>query len=126
MSDRASSAAPLLVRDLGRDVPYGKALALQETLHAQRAEDRVPDTLLLLEHAPVYTLGRSAERDHLLWDAATCAERGIAVYESSRGGDITYHGPGQLVGYPIVRLGDRGREVLRYVCLLYTSDAADE
>ena len=92
------------VRSLGR-VPYAEAWALQRALAAQRAAEAIPDTLLLLEHPHTYTLGRAGHAEHLLWDEATLAARGITVAWVDRGGDITYHGPGQLVGYPILKLG---------------------
>ncbi len=95
---------PLLVRDLGL-VPYLEAWEMQKKLAAQRAKDEIPDTLLLLEHPHTYTFGRSGQRVNLLWDEAECQARGIALHWVDRGGDITYHGPGQLVGYPILKLG---------------------
>lgn len=89
---------------LGR-VPYGEAWALQKELVAARNEDpSLPGQLLLLEHPPVYTLGRSGHEDNLLLDERARQQAGIALYEVDRGGDITYHGPGQLVGYPILNL----------------------
>jgi lipoate-protein ligase B len=103
------------LRDMGADVDYAAAAALQEELHAARVAGRAGDTLLLLEHRPVYTLGRSADPDHILLDAGELDRRGIARVSTSRGGDVTYHGPGQLVGYPIIHLGDRGLGVLAYV-----------
>jgi lipoate-protein ligase B len=86
-------------------VPYAEAWALQKDLAARRAVDAVPDTLLLLEHPHTYTLGRAGRAENLLLDEAQLAARGIAVHWVDRGGDITYHGPGQLVGYPILKLG---------------------
>ena len=105
----------LEVRDLGTGVGYDEAARLQQELHGARCAGTVPDTLLLLEHAPVYTLGRSANPAHILWDDTTLARRGIERAVTSRGGDVTYHGPGQLVGYPIIHLGERGMGVLDYV-----------
>jgi len=99
--------AALEVRELGR-VPYAEALALQEELREARRRGACPDTLLLLEHPPVVTLGRSHRSEHLLLDRAALAARGIELFEVARGGDATYHGPGQLVGYPIVDLAARG------------------
>ncbi len=87
---------------LGR-VPYAEALALQERLVAERAAG-APDRLLLLEHPPVYTLGSAADEANILWNEAERAQRGIGVVHIDRGGDVTYHGPGQLVAYPILQL----------------------
>lgn len=92
------------VRRLGV-VPYAEAWELQKTLAGQRAAGLIPDTLLLLEHPHTYTLGRSGHAENLLWDEAGLAAKGISLHWVDRGGDITYHGPGQLVGYPILRLG---------------------
>ena len=105
----------LLVNDLGRDTEYTEVLALQERLHAQRAAGEIPDTLLLLEHRPVYTLGRSAEENHVLYSEAALREAGIERVATTRGGDVTYHGPGQLVGYPIIHLGEAGLHVLEFI-----------
>lgn len=88
---------------LGR-ISYERAWALQRELVAERAEQDLPDRLLLLEHDPVYTLGRSAKLEHLLMDEPAREKAGITLYEVDRGGDITYHGPGQIVGYPILNL----------------------
>jgi lipoate-protein ligase B len=103
------------LRDLGADVDYGAAASLQDELHARRVAGTVGDTLLLLEHRPVYTLGRSANASHILLNAVELERRGIVRFTTSRGGDVTYHGPGQLVGYPIIHLGGRGLGVLAYV-----------
>ena len=105
----------LLVNDLGRGTEYTEVLALQERLHAQRAAGEIPDTLLLLEHRPVYTLGRSAEENHVLYSEAALREAGIERVVTTRGGDVTYHGPGQLVGYPIIHLGEAGLHVLEFI-----------
>lgn len=83
-------------------VDYEEAWALQKRLVAERAEGRIGDTLLLLEHPHTYTLGRSGKLEHLLMGEAERQARGVSVYWVDRGGDITYHGPGQLVGYPII------------------------
>ena len=91
------------VQVLGQ-IAYDAAWDLQKTHAAARAAGEIRDQLLLLEHPPVYTLGRSGREEHLLLDEATRAREGIAVYNVDRGGDITYHGPGQLVGYPILDL----------------------
>ncbi len=98
---------PLAVRELGC-VPYADALALQHELVAARRRGECPDTLLLLEHPPVVTLGRRARGEHLLVPESLLRARGVEVHEVSRGGDVTYHAPGQLVGYPIVDLDARG------------------
>jgi lipoyl(octanoyl) transferase len=100
-------ASALAVRELGR-ISYAEALALQHELVAARRRGECGDTLLLLEHPPVVTLGRSAHGEHLLVAADALAARGVSVHEVARGGDVTYHGPGQLVGYPIVDLAARG------------------
>jgi lipoate-protein ligase B len=86
-------------------VPYAAAWDMQRALAAARAGDEIPDTLLLLEHPHTYTLGRSGHAENLLLDEASLRARGIALHWVDRGGDITYHGPGQLVGYPILKLG---------------------
>lgn len=93
---------PCEVWSLGR-VPYTEALALQERLIADRAAG-APDRLMLLEHPPVYTLGSIADAKHVLWDETERARRGIELVQIDRGGDVTYHGPGQLVAYPILQL----------------------
>lgn len=105
----------LKVTDLGGCAGYAEVLALQERLHARRAAGEIPDTLLLLEHRPVYTLGRSASEENILLSEEALREAGIERVVTSRGGDVTYHGPGQLVGYPIVHLGDARLRVLDYV-----------
>lgn len=88
-----------------RPVPYGPAMAFQGAVHAARVAGRVPDTLLLLEHKPTITLGRRRRDNYLLWSLEECADRGIDVHVASRGGDVTYHGPGQWVVYPVFKLG---------------------
>ena len=105
---------PLQVIDLGRRA-YEPVLALQERLVEQRRQDEIPDTLLLVEHEPVYTLGRNACERHVLASAEELTHRGIRVIRTTRGGDVTYHGPGQLVGYPILDLRARGEGVLTHV-----------
>ena len=107
---------PLEVRRLG-SVAYGEALELQRTLVADRQAGRVPDLLVLLEHPHVITLGVGARhrRDNILAASDELARRGVDVVEAPRGGDVTYHGPGQLVGYPIVDLNPDRRDVHRYV-----------
>jgi lipoyl(octanoyl) transferase len=105
---------PLDVHWLG-STSYPEATRLQERLVASRRAGEIPDTLLLLEHPPVITFGRGADPDHVLAEAGELSRRGIEVHDAGRGGDVTYHGPGQLVGYPIVALeGDR-RDAHRYL-----------
>jgi len=92
------------VRRLGL-VPYAEAWALQNRLAEDRAAGRIPDTVLLLQHPHTYTIGRSGTRDHVYLSEAELAARGITCLDVDRGGDVTYHGPGQLVSYPILDLG---------------------
>jgi lipoyl(octanoyl) transferase len=107
------AVSDLWVATLG-EVAYRDALALQERLRAARQADAIPDTLLLLEHPPVYTRGRRARAADLPRGERWYRERGIDVVDSDRGGQVTYHGPGQLVGYPIVRV----ESVREYVAAL--------
>jgi lipoyl(octanoyl) transferase len=95
-------------------VEYGEALSLQERLRDARQEDELPDVLLTLEHPPVYTRGRRSVAGELPFGEDWYSARGIAIVDTGRGGKVTYHGPGQLVGYPIVRVDD----VVAYVRLL--------
>jgi len=81
---------------------------MQLDLHARRVGDEIPDTLLLLEHPHVYTLGRHADERHLVWDDSQRREKEVALIRVDRGGDVTYHGPGQLVGYVLIKLRERG------------------
>jgi lipoate-protein ligase B len=92
------------VHDLG-EVPYADALQLQERLAVEISNGMRMPTMLLLEHPPVYTIGRTGSDDDLLWDLQQRAENGIEVHKVDRGGEATYHGPGQLVGYPLMPLG---------------------
>ena len=105
---------PLHVRKLGR-IPYADGLDLQARLVKQRQAGEIPDQLLLLEHDPVFTLGRNARKDNVLLSEEVLRQRGFDVFESGRGGDVTYHGPGQVVGYPIIDLSPDRRDVHRYV-----------
>jgi lipoate-protein ligase B len=97
----------VLVQELGR-VSYGDALARQQALVEAHRGGRGRDVLLLLEHPPVVTLGRSASPENLRWSRARFAASGVELFEVPRGGDVTWHGPGQLVGYPILDLAARG------------------
>ncbi len=94
---------------------YAEALALQQSLHDSRKRNEISDTLLLLEHPHVITLGRAANRANILVDEQTRTEKQIELFETGRGGDVTYHGPGQLVGYPIISLAPDAQDVRRYV-----------
>lgn len=102
------------VQQLGR-VDYSEALRLQRQNVALRKAGAIPDTLLLLEHPNVYTFGRNAEKEHLLVSREFLTKVGAEVFETDRGGDITYHGPGQLVGYPILDLKRHRRDVAWYM-----------
>jgi lipoyl(octanoyl) transferase len=99
---------------LGR-IGYREAWARQHELVAQRAAGLIPDQLLLLEHDPVLTLGRRSEDSHVLATPDELARRGVEVIRVERGGEVTYHGPGQLVAYPIVRLADSGLLIRPFV-----------
>ncbi len=104
---------PLLASWIGR-IGYPEAFALQRAIAERVARGESPETLLLLEHDAVYTLGRRATESEILLDETALRARGIAVEHSDRGGKVTYHGPGQLVGYPIVDLGLTG-DMVAYV-----------
>jgi lipoate-protein ligase B len=99
---------------LGR-VEYGRALELQRELWRLRVEDAMPDTVVLLEHEPVITLGRSAKASNLLVGETELARRGVTLFRIERGGDVTFHGPGQLVGYPVFKLEAGVAGVRRFV-----------
>jgi lipoyl(octanoyl) transferase len=105
--ERVQADEELWVCELGL-VPYREALALQAHVAARRRSEQLPDTLLLLEHPPVYTRGRRSAEAELLHGEPFYSARGIEVLDTDRGGRITYHGPGQLVGYPIMRIADVG------------------
>lgn len=117
-ADHANSlpAGPLLCRysDLGI-VEYGAAWGLQRDLVARRKQGLVGDLLLFAEHPHVLTLGRTAKQEHLLASRAELDRAGVALWETDRGGDITYHGPGQIVGYPILDLRAWRRDVVAYL-----------
>src|SRR6266513_4210050 len=103
-----------LTIDLGL-VGYAEAYALQKRIVAARKTEAIGDVLLLCEHPHVITQGRNGKREHLLSSEHVLRQKGMEYYETSRGGDITYHGPGQIVGYPILNLGAIRRDVVWYV-----------
>jgi lipoyl(octanoyl) transferase len=110
----APAVRPLRVRRLGR-VSYGEGLDLQARLVQERRAGEIPDTLLLLEHPHVITLGSGAHGEHVLADEDERHRLGIELVETGRGGDVTYHGPGQLVGYPILDLKPDRKDLHRYL-----------
>jgi lipoyl(octanoyl) transferase len=112
--------APLEARWLGR-MAYREAHSLQKRLVDERASGRIGDQLLLLEHPPVLTLGKRSDPAHILATPEDLARRRIAIEQIERGGEVTYHGPGQLVGYPIVRLHERGLLLRPFVRALETA-----
>jgi lipoic acid synthetase/lipoyl(octanoyl) transferase len=93
---------------------YGKIFALQKRLNQARREGTIPDTVIFLEHQPCFTVGRKGGFEHILMGRDYLAQQGIRIYESDRGGDVTYHGPGQLICYPILDLNRHGRDVHIY------------
>lgn len=99
-------------------IGYQEALELQKRLVAARKADAIEDVLLLCEHPPVITQGRNGKREHLLVSEHVLRQKGVEFFETSRGGDITYHGPGQIVGYPILNLAAIRRDVVWYVRML--------
>lgn len=96
-------------------VPYLDGVRIQEALHKARVENAIPDVLLIMEHSPVITLGARGRTEHLITSPARLAEMGISCHKASRGGDVTYHGPGQLVMYPIIRLGTQEADAHSYL-----------
>jgi lipoyl(octanoyl) transferase len=115
MRETALALAPLHVVHLGL-VPYARALELQRAVARARMSGAIAhDVLLLLEHPPVITLGRSSKAQHLVATPAMLVDRGVEVFEAERGGDVTFHGPGQLVGYPIVNLRGHKQDLHWYL-----------
>jgi lipoate-protein ligase B len=110
----SSATKDLLVLDLGR-TRYQAAWDLQKQLVLYRADKTMPDCLVLTEHEPVITMGRGTDRQNLLMSPEDLAARGIDLHEIERGGDVTFHGPGQAVLYPIIDLRESGRDVRRYL-----------
>jgi lipoyl(octanoyl) transferase len=108
------TAPPIEVRKLGR-VSYEAALDLQADLVTRRRAGSIPDQLLLVEHPHVITVGTSSQGDHVLLSGEERSKRGIQLFEVGRGGDVTYHGPGQLVGYPILSLHPDRKDLHRYL-----------
>ena len=104
----------LQLRSLGQ-TPYAEGLALQHRIQAAQREGQAGDSLVLLEHSPVVTLGRSAKAAHLLASKEVLAAHGIELHEADRGGDVTVHCPGQLVGYPLLQLEGAWRDVKKYM-----------
>src|SRR3954447_22786381 len=113
-NEPAAPPRTLDVRRLGT-IAYADALALQNELVAGRRAGEIPDTLLLLEHPHVITLGSGSHAENVLVSPQERAERGIELFETGRGGDVTYHGPGQLVGYPILDLKPDRQDLHRYL-----------
>lgn len=105
----------------GPAVTYPQGLEIQERIAAGRRAGTIPDVLILLEHEPVITYGKTAENANLLTSGQALGDHGIALYGTNRGGDMTYHGPGQLTGYPIIHLGENNRDVRGYIAGLETN-----
>lgn len=95
----------LIIFDLGKK-DYKETWDIQKIIHKKRLEDKIPDTLILVEHNPVITMGKSGKTDNLLIPHKLLKEKGIEFYKIERGGDVTFHGPGQIVGYPIFNIKD--------------------
>lgn len=102
---------------LGR-IEYGKALTLQERLQILRQQEKIGDTLIMLEHDPVITLGRRGKVSNIKVDFDELSEKKISVVEVSRGGDVTFHGPGQIVGYPIFSLINHDKDIKKFIRLI--------
>lgn len=127
------SLPPIEIRDLGLDVDYDEALGLQAKLVEQRKADLIPDQLLVLQHKAVITIPRERAADNLLLSPERAEDQGVQVRRTNRGGDITYHGPGQWVLYPILKLQGAERDVHAHarkleqsmidVCVSYGLDA---
>ncbi len=104
----------LEVCQLGR-ISYQEATALQEKLLSLRQEQKIGDLLLLLEHPPVITIGKRKETNHILKNTDWLEQHNVKIHYTNRGGDVTYHGPGQIVGYPIIDLNNHGRDIRKFV-----------
>ena len=114
MNKSNTNIKPLAYWDLGLK-DYQKAYEIQKALHTLRQEELIPDTLLLLEHPPVFTLGKRGSEADILWSPDVCKDHGISIVKTDRGGQVTYHGPGQLVGYLIVNLYKQDRKIRWFV-----------
>ena len=117
----ASPALIILDFTNGPAVTYPQGLQIQERIAAARRAGSIPDVLILLEHEPVITYGKTAENANLLTSTDSLGDQGVALYGTNRGGDMTYHGPGQLTGYPIIHLGENNRDVRGYIASLETN-----
>lgn len=109
-----NSFRKLICCDLGL-IDYQEAWDLQKEFHQQRSDDNISDIIFLLEHPNTYTLGKTAHKENLIGDQKFLTQNNISVYEIDRGGDITYHGPGQLVGYPIINLNEWQKDTHKYL-----------
>lgn len=109
---------PIETVRLGPGIPYAKALAVQRARRAAVESGGASEAIFLLEHSPVITLGRNAHTSNVLLSKELLTQRGIEIAETDRGGDVTYHGPGQLVAYPIVHIERRGLSITGYLRLL--------
>jgi lipoate-protein ligase B len=105
----------LLVHRWSKPVEYASAYSIQKKIWAQRITGEMPDTLLILEHTPTFTAGKSGKMENLLTPIEALSKRGISLFFIDRGGDFTYHGPGQLVAYPILDLNIHGKDVHKYI-----------
>src|SRR5215217_2274066 len=114
MTTAATTERTIQVLYMGQ-IDYLTAWERQRERSKLRSAGAIGDTLMLVEHPSTYTLGRATKDGHLLISHAELERQGIALVESDRGGDITYHGPGQIVGYPILKLSRHGGDVLRYL-----------
>lgn len=114
MVDMKNSFRKLICCDLGL-IDYQEAWDLQKEFHQQRSDDNISDIIFLLEHPNTYTLGKTAHKENLIGDQKFLTQNNISVYEIDRGGDITYHGPGQLVGYPIINLNEWQKDTHKYL-----------
>ena len=114
LNEPAAKVAGYCFRDLGR-MAYGEAFELQQELVAQRKRGEIPDQFLIVEHPHVVTMGRNGHAENMLATPELMARAGIDFHHTDRGGDVTYHGPGQIVGYPIMDLREWKRDVVGYV-----------